>query len=661
MSSTSKPQNIIEKIWDEHVVVQKEGHPAVLGIDLQLIHEVTSPQAFEMLREKNLPVKYPGKLVATLDHAIPTRLDRDNIFDEVAKKQVETLRQNVVDFGVPFYDFGSGNQGIVHVLGPDLGITQPGLTIICGDSHTATHGAFGALAFGVGTTEVGLMMATGCILQDKPKTMKVEFTGHLPKGVFSKDMILKLISLIGIGGGNGHIFEYTGTAIADLSMEARMSICNMSIEAGARGGLISPDKKTIDYLKTRKITTKISSGDLDRIVEELRLPLKIHGQPHTKANIVTQQLILRLLNLGRKFILISSYPHGEALLKQVADSSIAWVQDLSALASNLDKPIILFEGSILDNIQPILGQIEPDRIVVLLNLENLPIAKNLANIEQLNTLLQPLLRRRNLILAGDWTNLEWLDFEFNSELQFSSYKNQLMPELNEYEVLWTLCEPRPFRPKDEDWDRAVEYWLSLRSDPGCQYDRELVIDVNQLEPMITWGTNPGEGIPITGTVPYIDELPPDSRNNAKKSLEYTKLQEGQKLLGLPVDFVFMGSCTNSRIEDLRIVAKIMQGKKVAKGVTMYVVPGSEAVRKQAELEGLDQIFKEAGAEWRMPGCSMCLGMNDDKVPAGKRCVATSNRNFMNRQGPGAITHLASPATAAATAITGVITDPRTVL
>jgi len=266
-----------------------------------------------------------------------------------------------------------------------------------------------------------------------------------------------------------------------------------------------------------------------------------------------------------------------------------------------------------------------------------------------------------LLLAGDWTNLEWLNFEFNSELQFSPYKNQLMPELNDYEVLWTLCEPKPFRPKEEDWDRAVEYWLSLRSDPGCEYDQELVIDVSQLEPMITWGTNPGEGIPITGTVPYLDELPADSRNNAKKSLEYTKLQEGQKLLGLPVDFVFMGSCTNSRIEDLRIVAKILQGKKVAKGVTMYVVPGSEAVRRQAELEGLDQIFKEAGAEWRMPGCSMCLGMNDDKVPAGKRCVATSNRNFMNRQGPGAITHLASPATAAVTAITGVITDPRTVL
>jgi homoaconitase/3-isopropylmalate dehydratase large subunit len=474
-------------------------------------------------------------------------------------------------------------------------------------------------------------------------------------------MILKLISLIGIGGGNGHIFEYTGTAIADLSMEARMSICNMSIEAGARGGLISPDEKTIEYLKTRKITTKISSGDLDRIIEELRLPLKIHGQAHTKASVISQQLILRLLNLGRKFILISSYPQSKALLEQINDSAIAWVQDLSALSSNLDKPMIWFEGSLLDNIQSILAQIEPDRIVAVLDLENLSINKNLTDLKQLELSFQPLLTRRNLLLAGDWTNLEWLNFEFNSELQFSPYKNQLMPELSDYEVLWTLCEPKPFRPKEEDWDKAVEYWLSLRSDPGCEYDRELVIDVSQLEPMITWGTNPGEGIPITGTVPYLDELPADSRNNAKKSLEYTKLQEGQKLLGLPVDFVFMGSCTNSRIEDLRIVAKILQGKKVAKGVTMYVVPGSEAVRKQAELEGLDQIFKEAGAEWRMPGCSMCLGMNDDKVPAGKRCVATSNRNFMNRQGPGAITHLASPATAAATAITGVITDPRTVL
>lgn len=628
MPSTSKPKNIIEKIWDEHVVVQKEGHPAVLGIDLQLIHEVTSPQAFEMLREKNLPVKYPGKLVATLDHAIPTRLDRDNIFDEVAKKQVETLRRNVVDFGIPFYDFGSGNQGIVHVLGPDLGITQPGLTIICGDSHTATHGAFGALAFGVGTTEVGLMMATGCILQDKPKTMKIEFKGHLPKGVFSKDMILKLISLIGIGGGNGHIFEYTGTAIADLSMEARMSICNMSIEAGARGGLISPDKKTIEYLKTRKITTKISSGDLDRIIEELRLPLKIHGQAHTKASVISQQLILRLLNLGRKFILISSYPQSKALLEQINDSAIAWVQDVSALSSNLDKPMIWFEGSLLDNIQSILAQIEPDRIVAVLDLENLSINKNLADLKQLELSLQPLLTRRNLLLAGDWTNLEWLNFEFNSELQFSPYNNQLMPELSDYEVLWTLCEPKPFRPKEEDWDRAVEYWLSLRSDPGCEYDRELVIDVSQLEPMITWGTNPGEGIPITGTVPYLDELPADSRNNAKKSLEYTKLQEGQKLLGLPVDFVFMGSCTNSRIEDLKKFSsinvrlncnKIMpeklsrseqnQGQNQGQYVNIREVPGSRGklfvgyLANEQEIEGkvhIHYLVPDGNGGYRLP-------------------------------------------------------------
>ncbi len=660
--SNTRPKNIIEKIWDEHVVVQKEGHPAVLGIDLQLIHEVTSPQAFAMIREKNLPIKYPGKLVATLDHAIPTRLDRENIFDEVAKKQVQTLRQNVADFGVPFFDFGSGNQGIVHVLGPDLGITQPGLTIICGDSHTSTHGAFGALAFGVGTTEVGLMMATGCILQEKPKTMKVEFKGSLQKGVFSKDMILKLISMIGIGGGNGHIFEYTGSAVRQLSMEARMSICNMSIEAGARAGLVSPDKTTISYLKTRKHTTKISSSDIQRIVEEIRFPLKIHGKESSGASFITLQLVIKLASLGQRFVIFTAGPKDKQdLLKQVDEKDVVWIQDLGRISDNLDRRIILVENFDIKGVKKVLNQIEPDRIVVIKNLEELSVGSDNQSIEEIQTSLQPLLARHNLILSGDWSSLDWLDFEYNSELQFSPYNQQIMPELGQYEALWTICEPRPYRPKNEDWETAVNYWLSLKSDEGCHYDREIVIDVDQLEPMITWGTNPGEGIPITGTVPYLKDIPEENKNNVIKSLEYTKLQEGQRLLGLPVDFVFMGSCTNSRIEDLRIVAKIMQGKKVAPGVTMYVVPGSEEVRQQAEREGLDKIFKDAGAEWRMPGCSMCLGMNDDKVPAGKRCVATSNRNFMNRQGPGAITHLASPATAAATAITGVITDPRTVL
>ncbi len=661
MSSTT-PKNIIEKIWDEHVVVQKEGHPAVLGIDLQLIHEVTSPQAFAMLREKNLSVKYPGKLVATLDHAIPTRLDRENIFDEVAKKQVQTLRQNVADFGVPFFDFGSGNQGIVHVLGPDLGITQPGLTIICGDSHTSTHGAFGSLAFGVGTTEVGLMMATGCILQEKPKTMKVEFKGTLQKGVFSKDMILKLISMIGIGGGNGHIFEYTGSAVRQLSMEARMSICNMSIEAGARAGLISPDKTTISYLKTRKYTTKISSSDIQKIVEEIRFPLKIHGKAGSRTSFITLQLVINLASLGQKFIIFTAQPKSKQdLLKQVDEKDVVWIQDLSRIGDSLEKKIILVENFNIKGILEVLNQIEPDRVMVIENIEELSLDSNNQKIQEIQTSLRPLFTRHNTILSGDWSSLDWLDFEYNSELQFSPHNQHIMPEIGQYEVLWTICEPRPYRPKNEDWETAVNYWLSLRSDEDCHYDREIVIDVDQLEPMITWGTNPGEGIPITGTVPYLKDIPEENKNNVIKSLEYTKLQEGQRLLGLPVDFVFIGSCTNSRIEDLRIVAKIMQNKKVAPGVTMYVVPGSEAVRQQAEREGLDKIFKDAGAEWRMPGCSMCLGMNDDKVPTGKRCVATSNRNFMNRQGPGAITHLASPATAAATAITGVITDPRTFL
>ncbi len=660
--TTEGARNIVEKIWDEHAVIHKEGHPAVLGIDLQLVHEVTSPQAFAMLREKNLPVKYPSKIAATLDHAVPTRLDRENIFDQVAKKQVETLRQNVKDFGVQFFDFGSGNQGIVHVLGPDLGITQPGLTIICGDSHTSTHGAFGAFAFGVGTTEVGLMLATGCILQSPPKTMKINFEGGLQKGVFSKDMILKLISMIGIGGGNGHVFIYTGNAVRTLSMEARMSICNMSIEGGARAGIVEPDQTTFDYLKTRKDTVKISGSDVKKITEEVRLPLKIHvKEDHTDSH-TTLNLIAEMTKKGHKFVFFSSKNQiKQDLLKKLPDEEVAWVRDLSRVSSNLDKKVIVVDGFGEETIATTLDWIEEERIVAIKNVEKLSIKDSSTTAQNDSPDFQKLLSRQNLILCGDFTEVDPLPWQPQSELQFSAYAGQLMPELNQYEALWTVCEPRAFRPKDEDWEEAIEYWQSLPSDPGCKYDQELVVNADELEPMITWGTNPGEGISITGSVPYLKDIPEENRNNVIKSLEYTKLNEGQKLLGLPINFVFMGSCTNSRIEDLRIVAKIMQNKKVATGVTMYVVPGSEAVRRQAEREGLDRIFKDAGAEWRMPGCSMCLGMNDDKVPAGQRCIATSNRNFMNRQGPGAITHLASPATAAASAITGKITDPRSVL
>lgn len=462
------PQNIIDKIWEQHVVLQKPGQPAILGIDLQLTHEVTSPQGFANLHHKGIQVKYPGKHIATLDHSIPTRKNREVITDPVAEKQVNLLRKNTKDFQIPMYDFESGHQGIVHVIGPELGLTQPGMTIVCGDSHTATHGAFGALAFGIGSTEVGFVLATGCLLQRKPKTMKVEFTGQIPKGVYSKDLILYLISQIGVGGANGYVIEYTGEAIRSLSMEARMSICNMSIECGARAGLVAPDEKTFEYIKGKD-----------------------------------------------------------------------------------------------------------------------------------------------------------------------------------------------FAPKDEDWGRAVQYWSSLVSDNEASYDKEISIDSSKLKPMITWGTNPSQGMFIDSNVPKEEEIPEDQRKNYHQALDYTKLQPGQKLLGQQIDWVFIGSCTNGRIEDLRIAAREFDNEvnkisHIAPNVTMYIVPGSEEVKRQAEEEGLDKIFIAAGADWRMPGCSMCLGMNDDKVPSGARCVSTSNRNFMHRQGPGAITHLVSPATAVRSAIAGVI-------
>jgi 3-isopropylmalate/(R)-2-methylmalate dehydratase large subunit len=424
-----------------------------------------------MLREKNLPVKYPHKHIATLDHSVPTRKNRHEIYDQMAKDQVELLRTNTKDFGIKLNDFESGHQGIVHVMAPELGLIEPGMTVVCGDSHTSTHGAFGAMAFGVGTSEVGLVMATGCILQKEPKTMKVEFLGELPKGCYSKDMILKLISTIGIGGGNGHIMEFCGGAIESLSMEARMSICNMSIEAGARAGLICPDQTTFEYLKSKQNLTQ------------------------------------------------------------------------------------------------------------------------------------------------------------------------------------------------EEFETKKNYWKSLVSDDGCVYDNTVVIDITNLEPQISWGTNPSETINITGHIPFLSEVPQETINNYQKSLAYTKLEEGQTLVGQPIDWVFVGSCTNSRLEDLQIVANILcptgdisKVTKISPNVTCYIVPGSEQVKLIAENLGLDKIFIEAGCDWRMPGCSMCLGMNDDKVPNGKRCMSTSNRNFMNRQGPGSITHLCSPATAIYSAIKGVISN-----
>ena len=442
----------------------------MLYIDLHLVHEVTSPQAFAGLREKGLTVKRPSQTIATMDHSIPTTPLDIPIADAIAAKQIETLEKNCQDFGVRLLGFRSPNRGIVHVIGPELGLTQPGMTIVCGDSHTATHGAFGALAFGIGTSEVEHVLATQCLRQIKPKTYAVNVTGRLPEGTASKDIILALLAKIGVGGGTGHVFEYRGEAIRGLTMEQRMTICNMSIEGGARAGLVAPDDITFEYIKGRELA-----------------------------------------------------PMGEA------------------------------------------------------------------------------------------------------------------------------------------GETAVARWRALPSDEGATFDKEVDIDAASLEPMITYGTNPGMGIRITEAIPDPMSLSDISeRNTAMKALNYMGLQPGKPLLGQPVDVVFIGSCTNSRISDLRQAADVMRGRKTKEGVRVMVVPGSQDVKKQAEADGLDAVFKEAGAEWREAGCSMCIAMNGDQLQPGQYAVSTSNRNFEGRQGKGGRTFLASPLTAAATAVTGVVTDVRTI-
>lgn len=458
--SRACPRNIIEKIWESHIVGQKPGHPAIFAIDLMLLHEVTSAQAFQEIDKRGIKVADPSRVVATIDHSIPTRDNRWEIYDEAARTQVNALRENCRKHGIAMLDFDSGKQGIVHVVGPELGLTQPGMTIVCGDSHTSTHGAFGALAFGVGTSEVAHVLSTGCLLQQAPKTMLVEFKGRFRLGVFAKDAVLRLIQELGIGGATGYVIEYAGKAITEMSMEERMTVCNMSIECGARAGLIAPDKVTYNY---------------------------IYGREQA--------------------------------------------------------------------------------------------------------------------------------------------------------------------PSGDEWDSAYEYWESLGSDEGSSYDRTITIDLDALAPMVTWGTNPGQAVQLT------ENIPAERTPAIDRALEYTRLQPGQNMKGTSVDWAFIGSCTNGRIEDLRIAAEVMKDKKIAQHVTMYVVPGSEAVRAQAMNEGLHEIFEAAGAQFRMPGCSLCLAMNDDKVPEGKRCISSSNRNFVGRQGPGSITHLASPATVAASAIAGFITSP----
>lgn len=465
------PLTLFEKIWESHVINQQTDSPVILYIDLHLVHEVTSPQAFTSLRKRGLEVRRPDRTFATLDHSTPTHDPSLPIQNASAASQIRQLEKNAVEFGIPLYRLNSPKRGIVHVIGPELGLTQPGKTIVCGDSHTATHGALGALAFGIGTSEVEHVLATQCLLQYKPKTCEVRIEGKLSAGVSAKDIILALIAKIGVGGGTEHVFEYTGETIRSLHMEERMTICNMSIEAGARAGMIAPDETTFTYL------------------------------------------------------------------------------------------------------------------------------------------------------AG-----------------------------------------REFAPKGTNWDKAITYWRSLQSDEGAVYDKTITLDATLLEPMITYGTNPGMGMKITERIPD-----PDSYNNESekaalvKSLAYMNLEPGQPIIGKKVDVVFIGSCTNSRITDLRQVASLLKDRKIADNLRVLVVPGSQQIKKQAESEGLDKVFREAGAEWRESGCSMCLAMNGDQLEPGQYAVSTSNRNFEGRQGKGGRTFLASPLTAAATALTGEITDVRTVM
>jgi len=461
-------KTLFEKIWDQHVVTSRPDGTVLLYIDRHLIHEVTSPQAFEGLRLTHRRVRRPELTLATMDHNVPT-VDRMNIKDPISKAQIEALTQNCAEFGITLYDLKSDRQGIVHIIGPELGLTLPGTTIVCGDSHTSTHGAFGALAFGIGTSEVEHVLATQCLVQRRPKTFKVEFKGKPKPPVSAKDLILKLIGTIGTAGGTGYVLEYCGEAIRSLSMEARMTICNMSIEAGARAGLIAPDETTFHY---------IAQGN------------------------------------------------------------------------------------------------------------------------------------------------------------------------------------RPFAPKGKDFEKALAFWKTLPTDPDAKYDRGIVIDASQVAPQVTWGTNPGMVTDVTGKVPEPNRVPGYSPKDIEQALAYMGLKPGTPITDIKIDTVFIGSCTNARIEDLRIAAKILKGRKVSKNVQALIVPGSQQVRKQAEAEGLDQIFKAAGCEWREAGCSMCLGMNPDQLKPGERAASTSNRNFEGRQGKGGRTHLVSPEMAAAAAIEGHFVDIR---
>jgi 3-isopropylmalate/(R)-2-methylmalate dehydratase large subunit len=466
----TNPKTLFEKVWHQHLVVEPAGEPSILFIDLHLVHEVTSPQAFDGLRMTGRKLRRPDRTVATVDHNVPTSSieDRLHIVDQIASKQIEALRKNCADFGVELYDVQSPNQGIVHIIGPELGLTKPGMTIVCGDSHTSTHGAFGALAFGIGTSEVEHVMATQTLPQDKPRTFRINVEGTLPIGVTAKDIVLHIIGQIGTAGATGYVVEYAGSAIRNLSMEGRMTICNMSIEAGARAGMIAPDATTFAYLKGRR-----------------------------------------------------------------------------------------------------------------------------------------------------------------------------------------------FSPQGAAWDEAVQHWSELVTDAEAKFDRELTIAALDITPTVSWGTSPGMVTGVKSTVPLPDPLATDADRKAfERALEYMGLHAGEPIEEIKIDRAFIGSCTNARIEDLRAAASVVRGYHVATTVRAMVVPGSQAVKSQAEKEGLDKVFTEAGFDWREPGCSMCLGMNPDILAPGERCASTSNRNFEGRQGRGGRTHLVSPVMAAAAAITGHFTDIR---
>jgi 3-isopropylmalate/(R)-2-methylmalate dehydratase large subunit len=467
-SAPSAPRTLAEKVWDNHLVVKGEdGQPDLIYIDLHLVHEVTSPQAFDGLRAEGRGLRRLDLTIATEDHNTPTLAIDKPIADPTSRLQIETLRRNAAEFGVRIHSLGDAEQGIVHVVGPQLGLTMPGITVVCGDSHTSTHGAFGAMAFGIGTSEVEHVMATQTLPLKPFKTMAITVEGTLRPGVTAKDIILAVIAKIGTNGGQGYVLEFRGSAIRALSMEGRMTMCNMSIEAGARAGMVAPDETTFAYLE---------------------------GRPHA--------------------------------------------------------------------------------------------------------------------------------------------------------------------PKGQDWEDAVAYWRTLPSDEGAVYDAEVFLDADELEPFVTWGTNPGQGVPLNDVVPTPSEIAdPNERVAAERALEYMDLAPGTKLKDVPVDAVFMGSCTNSRIEDLRAFASIVKGRKKAEGVRVMVVPGSARVRLEAEAEGLHRIFEDFGAEWRFAGCSMCLGMNPDQLAPGERCASTSNRNFEGRQGKGGRTHLVSPLVAAATAVRGTLSSP----